>query len=104
MAGFNIVQFGVGLVGLLAIAGGAWGLTAVITKNIDSKDTTTNFTSVISQLVGINFAITLVLFFLSVWFTYNNQINERMYLLVMIAVSIFLGLNSLAITSLTQVA
>jgi hypothetical protein len=91
-----------GLLGFAALIGLGAGFVSIITNNIGSKDTATNFRNVISQIMATTSAMAIVLLLLSLKYTYSNQVNERMYVLVMIAFIFFMTMTSLGVSALIQ--
>jgi hypothetical protein len=102
MADFYKSSFVYGFIGLAVIGAAAYGSIAVVTANVGSKDSTIKFGDVIAQIMAVNFALMLGIFLLSVWFTYNNQVNERLYLIAMTSLNFFIATTAVSISALVK--
>ena len=90
-------------VAVLGIVGAAVGISfTTIAKNIGTSASATEFKNAIRDVLLANTGAVLGLFFLSYYFTATSQPSERMYLLVMTSLNLYVALNALGIGAMSQ--
>ena len=93
------------LIGLVLLAGVLAAIIVsfvIVGKNISGSPSAKEFKDAIWIILACNAAAVLVLFALSYYFTATSQPSERMYLLIMTSLNLYIALNALGIGAMSQ--